>query len=119
MSYGNVPDDWGCYYRKCERCGSTYHASEGGCDCHERDNCDEEGREWVEDGICRVTVQVARKDYPRQGIQKGDTYRKVVSRGYWEGGAWGPWETRRTLVKKAEDMETGRGRPVSGVPGRG
>ena len=29
----NVPEDWGSYYRKCSNCGSTYHASEGGCDC--------------------------------------------------------------------------------------
>jgi hypothetical protein len=29
----NVPDDWGCYYYKCEYCGSCYHASEGGCGC--------------------------------------------------------------------------------------
>lgn len=33
MGYGNVPDDWGNYYRECGRCGSTYHASEGGCGC--------------------------------------------------------------------------------------
>jgi len=32
----NVPDDWGCYYSKCSRCGSRTHASEGGCNCEER-----------------------------------------------------------------------------------
>lgn len=33
MGYANVPDDWGCYYTRCERCGSRYHESEGGCGC--------------------------------------------------------------------------------------
>lgn len=33
MGGWNVPDDWGCYYNKCLRCGSRYHASEGGCGC--------------------------------------------------------------------------------------
>jgi hypothetical protein len=35
MSYGNVPDDWGMYWRTCEICGGRYHASDGGCDCYE------------------------------------------------------------------------------------
>jgi len=39
MSYGNVPDDWGCYYRKCGYCGQTYHESEGGCYCLEYGDC--------------------------------------------------------------------------------
>lgn len=30
----NVPDDWGCYYLRCD-CGARYHASEGGCLCDE------------------------------------------------------------------------------------
>jgi hypothetical protein len=33
--WGNVPDDWGMYYRKCMDCGGTYHESEGGCGCWE------------------------------------------------------------------------------------
>ena len=27
----NVPDDWGCYFTKCEVCGARYHRSEGYC----------------------------------------------------------------------------------------
>ena len=26
-----VPDDWGCYFTKCEVCGARYHRSEGYC----------------------------------------------------------------------------------------
>lgn len=33
--WGNVPDDWNMYYRKCMDCGGTYHESEGGCGCYE------------------------------------------------------------------------------------
>ena len=33
----NVPDDWGSYYRRCAECRSTYHLSEGGCGCEDRD----------------------------------------------------------------------------------
>lgn len=33
MTAQNVPDDWDCFYRRCESCGRQYHASEGGCDC--------------------------------------------------------------------------------------
>ena len=29
----NVPDDWDCYYTKCDNCGAKYHMSEGGCEC--------------------------------------------------------------------------------------
>lgn len=29
----NTPDDWGCFYRDCTRCGARYHASEGDCEC--------------------------------------------------------------------------------------
>lgn len=27
-----LPDDWGCWYNTCWRCGARYHMSEGGCD---------------------------------------------------------------------------------------
>lgn len=97
----NLPDDWAAYYRTCSRCDRRYHASEG-CDCREEDNCDEDGNEWVEDGIRRSSVQVARKDYYKgeRMIRSGDRYRKTVTRGYWEGGAWGPWETSRLRLEK-------------------
>lgn len=35
----NVPDDWDCYWRTCPHCKSKYHASEGGCDCRNEENC--------------------------------------------------------------------------------
>ena len=35
-----MPDDWNCYWYKCE-CGAQYHASVG-CDCSE---CETEGCE--------------------------------------------------------------------------
>lgn len=37
--WNNVPDDWWQYEKKCSRCGSNYHASEGGCyACYELSN---------------------------------------------------------------------------------
>ena len=27
----NVPDDWGCYFTRCEVCGARVHRSEGVC----------------------------------------------------------------------------------------
>ena len=99
MASWDLPDDWGAYYRTCSRCDRQFHLSEG-CSCREDDNCDEDGNEWVDEHIKRVSVHVARRDYPFHKIRKGDTYRRVVTRGYWEGGAWGPWETRRKLITK-------------------
>ena len=32
--WGNVPDDWDCYWRNCPDCGARYHMSDGGCDCY-------------------------------------------------------------------------------------
>lgn len=41
----NVPDDWGNYWRTCDR-GHRYHESEGGCQvCEEMD----EAREALDD----------------------------------------------------------------------
>ena len=31
----NVPDDWNSWYSNCLRCGTRFHASEGGCGCTE------------------------------------------------------------------------------------
>lgn len=28
-----MPSDWNSWYRRCDRCGSRYHALEGGCGC--------------------------------------------------------------------------------------
>lgn len=48
MSYYNVPDDWNAYYRRCEICGTRYHASEGGCECQDGNECDwcGETKDW-------------------------------------------------------------------------
>ena len=29
----DAPDDWNMYWQKCDRCGRSYHSSEGGCSC--------------------------------------------------------------------------------------
>ena len=49
----NVPDDWGCYYYKCQGCGARCHESEGGCGCpeseileSERPGLQDNGYEW-------------------------------------------------------------------------
>lgn len=100
----NVPDDWNCWYVKCQRCGRRYHASEGGCVCLDELNpCQCERRNWGwcgsddeivcrschtgprVDGRKRVTTQRAVKDYP--GIARGDMYRRVVVFSYFPGGA--------------------------------
>lgn len=47
MGWGNLPDDWGCYYTHCDLCGRRYHMSEGGCDCTEElDDCACGKRQW-------------------------------------------------------------------------
>lgn len=50
MSGYNLPDDWGAYWRRCDR-GHRYHASEGGCgECEAEDERDaEEGDDAAED----------------------------------------------------------------------
>lgn len=113
----DLPDDWGCFYTTCLICGRRYHKSEGNCGCLDDlepcqcGKCDWEIQSmshedsefrcsrcgsgpFKENTILRVTMQVALKDYP-EGIQKGDRYRKVVSRGHYPDGAWGPWKTFR------------------------
>ena len=44
MPWGNVPDDWDMYWRRCDDCGKEYHLSEGGCSCHDYD----EEKKWDE-----------------------------------------------------------------------
>jgi len=59
----NVPDDWDCYWRTCDRCGSRYHASEGGCGCieeeeeRERDELFERLKHATIDEIVREPVE--------------------------------------------------------------
>lgn len=50
---GNVPDDWNCYWEKCDLCGKQYHKSDGYCEC--ADHFDEQGcacgeKDWENDG---------------------------------------------------------------------
>jgi hypothetical protein len=52
MGY-NVPDDWDCYWQKCELCGKQYHKSEGYCGCAdylEEQTCKCGEKEWHNDG---------------------------------------------------------------------
>ena len=35
----NTPDDWSAYWRYCERCRVSWHASEGGCECRPCEVC--------------------------------------------------------------------------------
>jgi hypothetical protein len=50
MSHGeNAPSDWYCsaHQRRCDLCGRSYHASEGGCDCTaDLDDCACGRNEW-------------------------------------------------------------------------
>lgn len=117
-SPSNLPDDWNSYYRKCDRCGSRYHASEGGCGCLDNlepcqcGECKWDGEEprctecgtgpFEEDTLRQVTTQVARKTYNAgraDEIHPGERYRKVTSRGHYPGGAWGPWSVSRKPVR--------------------
>jgi hypothetical protein len=38
----NVPDDWNSYWCKCSACGRRYHASDGGCECEEYEECEDD-----------------------------------------------------------------------------
>jgi len=98
----NLPDDWGCYYNQCERCGHRYHASEGSCSCLDKLECQCGQNMWdrdevptcrscgthpYEEGRTHVSIQVAKKDHGRS-IKRGDQYRRVVSFGHFPGGAF-------------------------------
>jgi hypothetical protein len=81
----NVPDDWGCYYRWCERCGERYHLSEGGCDCDPNFNqelaerLEDTGYEYDrEDHVWHKTIKrtthTCRRAHKDGTIKKGDRY---------------------------------------------
>jgi hypothetical protein len=127
----NVPDDWGCYYRKCGDCGATYHLSEGGCGCYDEggendpwadyeececglgdwdcDDPDEARCKKCGTGPFRTTVsrvekiKKARKDHDDY-IKAGDSYQRTVERGFYPGGG-----TRiivsKVLLRKAVPQE--------------
>ena len=48
----NLPDDWGMYFVKCNRCGKQYHKSEYGCSCE-----DEQEEEKDDEGQYRETKE--------------------------------------------------------------
>lgn len=112
----NVPDDWGCYYNRCSRCGGRYHASEGGCGCYDSLEPCQCGRcNWDGDrdfprcrdcstgpyvsGRVHVTKHTARKAHGHN-IRPGDRYRRVVSFGHYPGGAF-TLNIRKSLVERA------------------
>ena len=86
----NVPDDWGCYYRKCHHCGARYHLSEGGCDCDgdakeeaQRGYLERSGYEWDEGSWMRIvssSVHTCRRDHADGRVKKGDKYNVTVRR---------------------------------------
>jgi len=101
--WGNVPDDWGCYFTRCSRCGTRYHESEGGCGCMddlecqcgacswdnysaEEPTCSKCGTRPYVEGRTQITEHTARKEHG-QDIHPGDRYRKIVTFGYFPGGA--------------------------------
>lgn len=110
----NVPDDWGCYWRSCDRCGHRYHASEGGCGCHEElgkcqcgqnawDDCNDPrclkcGTGPYAEGRTLSKVHVARREH--HGFKPGDTYRRSVTFGHYPGGAF-TLQVRRSLIERA------------------
>lgn len=76
----NVPDDWGCYWKRCRECGTKYHASEGGCCYSSTAN-----RPWLKDAGYEldgdtwkrrdyIATRVARKDHKDGKVKKGDRY---------------------------------------------
>lgn len=99
MSF-NVPDDWGAYTARCERCCRSYHMSEGcdcwddlpGCQCgkclwnpigsHPR--CTKCGTGPAEVTKTVTRIHTARKAYG--SIQPGDRYRKRTEFGFWPNG---------------------------------
>jgi hypothetical protein len=102
----NVPDDWGSYYRRCDRCGSKYHASEGGCGCmddvgecqcgqcnwrtgygSDTPRCRDCGTGPYVEGRSHRSVHVARKQHGG-GILPGDRYCRTVQFGHYPEGAF-------------------------------
>ena len=124
MSYGNVPDDWGCYFTSC-RCGARYHMSEGGCGCMDDLECGCGANDWDSydeepscskcgsgphvEGRTISKVHVARKAFPQTygsaEVRPGDRYRRSVHMGYFPNGP-------RTLRVTRHRIEKGPAWPV-------
>ena len=86
----NVPDDWNCYWNRCENCGTQYHASEGGCECYLSDVAHSQ-RPWLEESdydycegewskLLSVRVHVARRDHADGRVLRGQRYRVTRTR---------------------------------------
>jgi hypothetical protein len=112
MGWGNVPDDWGCYFSRCPRCGTRVHASEGGCSCidyyfenlepcqcgacdwdgdEDRPRCEKCGTGPHEDTGFHTAEHTARKAHKGLyglEIRPGDRYRRRVHFGYYPDGAF-------------------------------
>ena len=93
----NLPDDWGTHYRNCGYCGKRYHASEGGCDCHEdepnhplnvensnRPYLADRGYELVHHGVWSKIIshklRTCRRDHADGTIKKGQKYAEIKTR---------------------------------------
>lgn len=118
----NVPDNWGMYYQKCWRCGGRYHASEGGCGCLDNLECMCGKGNWDHDetptcqscntgsyvqGRTHRRKHVARKTYHyynggTQLILPGDVYERIVTFGYYPGGAF-TLKVERRLISKGHN----------------
>ncbi len=122
MSYygSNVPDDWGSYYTNCDRCGTRYHMSDGGCGCmeslencmcrtcnwnndYENPRCNDCGTGPETEGNSHSKVHVARKEYKGHGgtseVRPGDRYRRTVHFSHYPDGPCTLVVTRRRLEK--------------------
>lgn len=117
----NTPDDWGCYYTRCGRCGARYHASEGGCDCRSEydgpacicGRCEWDDDLWNVDANTRctecltgpeqrtlvaTTYHTARKPHGLS-IKPGDRYRRLTWRHYYPNGPWGRWNHMKDRIE--------------------
>ena len=117
-SPSNLPDDWNCWFRRCDLCGSRYHASEGECGCLDNlESCQCGECDWNNEGdneapefVCMKcntgpwkwtgnyrTVHTARKDHADGKIKAVQQYERIVDRGYFPGGAWKLWIRKRVI----------------------
>jgi len=79
MSY-NVPNDWGNYYNRCEHCGNSYHASEGGCNCGDYAYCCE--RPWLKDSGYTLNEETwTRRDYVATRTARRDHQDGIIKAG--------------------------------------
>lgn len=93
---------------KCSICGAHYHESDGGCGCTDNLMCQCGCREWergandelfcnwchtgpFQEGKSHRSVHVARKTHSTkygEPILPGDKYARIVTFGYYPGGAF-------------------------------